>query len=93
MFLKNASIENNISKSNISTKLEKGDSLSQVFQEEIKISSNTHLLTCENVNSIQNIIDLEKFSSYKKLLRVTLWVFRFIRNITKKKDKTCYYTH
>ena len=46
------------------------------------------MLTCENVNSIQNIIDIEKFSSYKKPLRVTSWVFRFIRNMTKKKDKT-----
>ena len=45
------------------------------------------MLACENVNSIQNIIEIEKFSSYKKLLRVTSWVFRFIKNITKKKDK------
>ena len=87
LFLKNASIENNFSRSNSNTKLEIGDSLSQVFQEEIKISSNANLLTCENVNSIQNIIDIEKFSSYKKLLRLTSWVFRFVRNITKKKDK------
>ena len=71
MFLKNAYIENNTSRSNGNTKLEKGDSLSQVFQEEIKISSNAHLLTCENVNSIQNVIKIKKFSSYKKLLRVT----------------------
>ena len=71
VFLKNAYIENNISRSNGNTKLEKGDSLSQVFQEEIKISSNAHLLTCENVNSIQNVIKIKKFSSYKKLLRVT----------------------
>ena len=60
MFLKNAYIENNISRSNGNTKLEKGDSLSQVFQEEIKISSNAHLLTCENVNSIQNVIKIKK---------------------------------
>ena len=54
MFLKNTSIENNISRSNRNTQLEKGDSLSQVFQEEIKISSNANFLTCETVNSIQN---------------------------------------
>ena len=65
-------------------KPDESDSLSQLFQEEIKISSNTHLLTCQNVNSIQNIIDIEKFSSYKKLLRLTSWVFRFIRNATQK---------
>ena len=51
-FLKNASIKNNISTSNSDTKPRKGDSFSQLFQEEIKISSNAHLLTCENVNSI-----------------------------------------
>ena len=51
------------------------------------VSSNSHLLTCENVNSIQNISDIEKFSSYKKLLRVISWVFRFIRNTSKIKDK------
>ena len=87
MFLKNASIENNISRSNSNTQLGKGDSLSQVLQQEIKISSNANLLTCENVNNIQNIINIGKFSSYKKLLRVTSWVFRFIKNLTKKKDK------
>ena len=65
-------------------KPDEGDSLSQLFQEEIKISSNTHLLTCENVNNIQNITDIEKFSSYKKLLRLTSWVLRFIRNATQK---------
>ena len=59
LFLKITSIENNISRSNRNTRLEKselekGDSVSQVFQEEIKISSNANLLTCENVNSIQN---------------------------------------
>ena len=84
-FLKNASIKNNISTSNSDTKPRKGDSFSQLFQEEIKISSNAHLLTCENVNSIQDIIDIEKFSSYKKLLRVKSWVFRIIRNYSKKK--------
>ena len=87
MFLKNASIENNISRSNSNTQLEKGDFFSQVFQQEIKISSNANLLACENVNNIQNIINIGKFSSYKKLLRVTSWVFRFIKNLTKKKDK------
>ena len=87
MFLKNASVENNISRSNSNTQLEKGYSLSQVFQQEIKISCNANLLTCENVNNIQNIINIGKFSSYKKLLRVTSWVFRFIKNLTKKKDK------
>ena len=87
MFLKNASVENNISRSNSNTQLGKGDSLSQVLQQEIKISSNANLLTCENVNNIQNIINIGKFSSYKKLLRVTSWVFRFIKNLTKKKDK------
>ena len=66
---------------------EKGDSFSQLFQEEIKIGSNAHLLTCKNVNSIQDIIDIEKCSCYKKLLRVTSWVFRCIRNTSKKKDK------
>ena len=86
-FLKNASIENSISRSNSNTKPKKGDSFSQLFQEEIKISSNAHLLTCENVNSILNIIDIEKFLSLKKLLRVTSWVFRFIRNTLGKKDK------
>ena len=86
-FLKNASIKNNISTSNSDTKPRKGDSFSQLFQEEIKISSNAHLLTCENVNSIQDIIDIEKFSSYKKLLRVKSWVFRIIRNDSKKKDR------
>ena len=52
VFLKNPSIENNFSRSNSNTKLEIGDSLSQLFQEEIKISSNANLLKCENVNSI-----------------------------------------
>ena len=78
--------KNNISISNSDTKPKKGDSFSQLFQEEIKISSNAHLLACENVNSIQDIIDIEKFSSYKELLRVKSWVFRFIRNASKTKD-------
>ena len=64
-------MENNISKSNRNTKQDKGDFLSQLFHEEIQIISQEHLLTCENINSIQNMIDIEKFSSYKKLLRET----------------------
>ena len=91
-FLKNASIKNNISISNSDTKPKIGDSFSQLFQEEIKISSYAHLLTCENVNSIQDITDIEKFSSYKKLLRVKSWVLRFIRNASKTKDRNSYHT-
>lgn len=34
--------------------------------------------------NIENIIDINSFSSYKKLLRVTAWVKRFIENIRKK---------
>ena len=34
--------------------------------------------------SIKNVIDIERFNSLQKLLRVTSWVKRFVNNLKKK---------
>ena len=34
--------------------------------------------------SIENVIDVKRFKSLQKLLRVTLWVKRFVSNLRKK---------
>ena len=40
--------------------------------------------------SIENVIDIKRFNSLQKLLRVTSWVKRFVNNLKKKvlKKKT-----
>jgi len=35
-------------------------------------------------NSVQPIIEISKFSSYMKLVRITAWIFRFLRNCRSK---------
>ena len=44
---------------------------------------NVNLVTCHNASKINldSIIDISKFSSYSRLLRVTSWVQRFIDNL------------
>ena len=39
---------------------------------------------CENVS---NVVDIERFNSLERLLRVTAWVRRFIDNLKKKREK------
>ena len=34
--------------------------------------------------SIENVIDVKRFKSLQKLLRVTLWFKRFVNNLRKK---------
>ena len=34
--------------------------------------------------SIENVIDIKRFNSLQKLLRVTSWVKRFVNNLKKK---------
>ena len=48
-----------------------------------------HVLTVvtEEITKIGNVIDIERFSSLGKLLRVTAWVKRFVTNLKQKREK------
>ena len=87
-FLKSISIENNILNNNYLINEENGDSFSKDFYDEIRSNaSNVNLITCEstqNVNNIEKIIDIKRYSNFRKLLRVTSWILRFINNIKSK---------
>ena len=65
-----------------------GDSLSinsSLFYDEVK-NENVILLNTDEIISqnIGDIIDIDKFSEVNKLLRVTSYVVRFIRNLKRK---------
>jgi len=40
-----------------------------------------------NNNSVNNVFDFERYSTYQRTLRTTSWVLRFIRNIKAKLRK------
>ena len=41
----------------------------------------------EKVRTLSNVVNVERFNSLTKLLRVTAWVKRFVNNLKHKKGK------
>ena len=38
------------------------------------------------IQAINNLVEIERYSSVKKLLCITAWILRFIKNVRLKKD-------
>ena len=59
-------------------------------QEEILNGIKTAVLTtsAKQESSVKNVLDSNKFSTLKKLYRVTAWIFRFFNNFRKTLSKT-----
>jgi len=56
-------------------------------QEELKKTANAMVLRVECLPSVPNVVDINRHGNLEKLLRVTAWVFRFIRNLRPNQDK------
>ncbi|GFQ67373.1 integrase catalytic domain-containing protein [Trichonephila clavata] len=59
---------------------------SELCSEEVEYRSSVHLAVTQQRDSL---VDINRFSSLKKLLKVTAWVFRFVnnaRNVNKSMD-------
>ena len=72
---------------NVCLQSSEGDSLnidSSLFYDEIKNENILMLNYTENNVKIGNIIEIEKFSDINKLLRVTSYVVRFVKNVRRK---------
>ena len=50
-------------------------------QEELKKTANAMVVEVECLPSVANVVDINRHGNLEKLLRVTAWVFRFIRNL------------
>ena len=59
------------------------DSLLNSCNERI-VKTNSYLVTSEKKKNIRNIIDINNFSTLKKLLIITSWILRFIYNVKSK---------
>ena len=60
------------------------ENLDNEFNNEVKLSTNTNLVTSSFEISIGDSIDINRYSNYLRLLRVTAWVLRFTNNIKSK---------
>ena len=59
-------------------------------QEEIlnEITTAVLITSAKQELSVKNVFDINKFSTLKKLYRVTAWIFRFFNNLRKTLSKT-----
>ncbi|XP_078366089.1 uncharacterized protein LOC144650313 [Oculina patagonica] len=55
-------------------------------QEELKKTANAMVVEVECLPSVANVVDINRHGNLEKLLRVTAFVFRFIRNVRKNRD-------
>jgi len=56
-------------------------------QEQLKTTANAMVVRVECLPSVANVVDINRHGNLEKLLRVTTWVFRFIRNLRPNQDK------
>ena len=69
--------------------LKPGDCFTPEAIKEEKVTSMTTLIApsvCSNTQRLSKVINVSKYNSLKKLIRVTAWVRRFVGNIKKKKQ-------
>ena len=67
---------------------EPGEEEMKEFEKEVKVKKqNTLIINTEEKPSVDNIIDINKFSDMLKLLRITSYVKRFVDNLKRKVNK------
>ena len=57
-------------------------------EEEAKKTANVMVVDVQNQPSVANLVDINRHGRLEKLLRVTAWVFRFIRNSRPNRTET-----